>query len=347
MHPILSDRSRLTSYLAAWIPVTALVAGVLVLSNAAGWAEAVLLAFPLAMVYAFLCLSSWYLCRAMPVRSTPFPRVVATLVVAAASAGALWVAAAATLTSTFSFVPRIEALFDRLGAALIPLLALGALLYLLTAALHYLLLALEDAREHERRAWESQGLAKDAELRALRAQLHPHFLFNALHAVSTLTVHDPAAARETCVRLSDFLRKTLGFSSRERVPLSEELALVRDYLAIEKVRFGDRLQLEEVVDDDALTCSVPPLVENAVLHGIEGLLKGGGVRLEARASGDAVHITVENAFDPEAHTSRHGTGRGLTLVRERLAASFGAAAALKTNVLEGRFRAEITVPAMA
>ncbi|HEV8267908.1 MAG TPA: hypothetical protein VGR00_06735, partial [Thermoanaerobaculia bacterium] len=159
MHPILSDRSRLTSYLAAWLPVTALAAGVLVLSGAAGWTEALLLAFPLAMTYAFLCLSSWYLCRAMPVRTVPFSRIFATLAIAAASAGALWVAEAATLTSLFSFVPRVEALFDRLGAALIPLLSLGALLYLLTAALHYLLLALEEARVNERRAWEAQALA--------------------------------------------------------------------------------------------------------------------------------------------------------------------------------------------
>jgi hypothetical protein len=349
MHPILGSGGRLGPYLVAWIPVAALVAGLLVLSGAAGWLEAAVLAVPLALVHAFLCLSSWYLCRAVPVRSVPFPRLAGTLVVTAACAGALWAAAAATLSSFLGFWDRMAPVADRLGGALVPLVSLGALLYLLGAALHYLLVPVDETRTHERQALAAQALAQEAELKSLRAQLAPHFLFNALHAVSALTTSDPAGARETCLKLSGFLRRSLGFGAKERVPLSEELALVRDYLAIEKVRFGERLRLEELVDPGTLGCSVPPLllqplVENAIAHGIEGLVDGGSVRLEAHAMGDTVRISVENAFDPDAK-KRMGAGKGLSLVRDRLAATFGAAATMTTTDLGGRFRVELSVPA--
>lgn len=351
MHPILSTRGHLGPYLLAWIPVAAFVAGLLVLSGAAAWPEAAVVAVPLSISHAFLCLSSWYLCRAVPVRGVPVARVAVTLAIAAASAGALWAVTASTLTSFLAFVPRLAPVADRLGLALVPLVSLGALLYLLAAALHYLLLALEEAKAHERQALEARSLAQEAELKALRAQLAPHFLFNALHAVSALTASDPAGARETCLLLSAFLRRTLGFQAKARVPLSEELALVRDYLAIEKVRFGERLRLEESVESGVLGCAVPPLllqplVENAVAHGIEGLVGGGAVRLEASASGQTVRIAVENAFDPEAK-SRRGAGKGLSLVRDRLAAVFGPEAALTTADLGGRFRVELSLPAAA
>lgn len=349
MHPILSGRGRLGVYLAAWVPVAGLVAGLLVLSGAAGWAEAALLALPLSLTHAFLCLSSWYLCRAVPVSTSTLARVAATFGGAAAAAGALWAASAATLTSFLSFAPRFAAVADKLGGALVPLVSLGALLYLLGAALHYVLLALEEARAHERQALEARALAQEAELKAVRAQLDPHFLFNALHAVSALTTSDPAGARETCVRLSAFFRRTLGFGALSRVSLAEELGLVRDYLAIEKVRFGERLRLEESVDAGALLCAVPPLllqplVENAVAHGIEGLVEGGSVLLEAHASGERVCIAVENAFDSTEPPRRKGAGKGIALVRDRLAAAFGEGAALTTADLGGRFRVELSLP---
>ena len=163
------------------------------------------------------------------------------------------------------------------------------LLFLLSLAVHYVLLAFEAAREAERRQLELEILAREAELRALRAQIDPHFLYNSLNSISALTGSDAPGARRMCLLLADFLRNTLEVSARQRIPLAEELALAERYLSIEQVRFGSRLRIERRVDETAPACLVPPLllqplVENAVTHGIARLLEGGVIRLDVVAA---------------------------------------------------------------
>jgi hypothetical protein len=128
---------------------------------------------------------------------------------------------------------------------------------------HYLLLAFEFARQAERRQLQLEVMSRDAELRALRAQLDPHFLYNSLNSISALTTVDPAGARRMCVLLADFLRDTLAISVRDRIPLADELALTDRFLSIEQVRFGERLQIERHVDAAATHCRVPPLLLQA------------------------------------------------------------------------------------
>jgi len=116
---------------------------------------------------------------------------------------------------------------------------------------------------------------------------------------------DSARAREMCIRLSDFLRISLGLGSRPTIPLVEELDLARNYLELERVRFSDRLRVEIEIQAGCENCAVPalllqPLVENAVKHGIAGLVEGGTIRLEARRDAAGVVVTVTNPFDPEA-----------------------------------------------
>jgi len=114
----------------------------------------------------------------------------------------------------------------------------GVLLYVLSVTFHYVLLAEEASREAQERALEARILARDAELKALRAQVNPHFLFNCLHSISALTSVDAGKAREMCILLADFLRTTLRVGGQETITVEEELTLIRGYLAIEKVRFG-------------------------------------------------------------------------------------------------------------
>jgi LytS/YehU family sensor histidine kinase len=191
-------------------------------------------------------------------------------------------------------------------------------------------------------------LTRDAELRALRAQVNPHFLYNSLNSISALTGSDAAAARRMCLLLAEFLRTTLRVSTQERIPLSEELTLVDRFLSIEQVRFGERLQVERSIDESALECQVPPLVlqpllENAVGHGIAGLIDGGTVRLEVVRHGDRLAIAVENPRDPDAMPRARG-GVGLENVRKRLALVFGGAARLEAVASPTGFRVAIDLP---
>jgi LytS/YehU family sensor histidine kinase len=192
-------------------------------------------------------------------------------------------------------------------------------------------------------------LARDAELRALKAQVNPHFLFNSLNSISALTASDAAKAREMCILLGDFLRRTLGLGEKQSIPLEEEMSLVHAFLAVEKIRYGARLQMEELVDKEALNAQVPPLllqplVENAVSHGIANLVEGGWIRLEVKQNNGYLRIAIENLFDPEA-PQRHRNGVGLANVRQRLQARYGDGATFGTTAAEGRFRVAISLPA--
>ena len=168
------------------------------------------------------------------------------------------------------------------------------------------------------------------------------------HRPEAVSLLDPAKAREMCILLSDFLRKTLGLGERESISWREELQLAQTYLDVEQVRFGARLRVEMNVDDVCADCLVPPLVlqpliENAVKHGIATLVEGGTIRVESHVNGGLLAVSVENGFDPESPAPRRH-GLGLRNVRSRLETRFGDAARLTSRSENNHFRAEIVVP---
>ena len=150
------------------------------------------------------------------------------------------------------------------------LFAVSVMLFLLVLSVHYVVLAFEAFRDAERQQLELKVLTRDAELRALRAQIDPHFLYNSLNSISALTGTDPAAARRMCLLLADFLRTTLRVSTQESITLAEELTLADRFLSIEQVRFGPRLQVERRIDETASQCRIPPLVLQPLLENAVG-----------------------------------------------------------------------------
>jgi two-component system, LytTR family, sensor histidine kinase AlgZ len=336
MHPLFRNRRSFAAYLMLWAVIAGLLAALMSATGTVALADALLLAAPLCLFYSFLCLTPFYVCRALPPGSTPAWRLASNHGGAAILACALWIGAAEGIAATFELGSRIETVLPHL-------VAVGLLLYVLSVALHYAFLAVQASRE-------AALQARDAELRALKSQINPHFLFNCLNSISALTASDPGRAREMCVRLSDFLRNTLGLGERESIPWREELELARAYLEVEQVRFGARLQVEMDVDDACAECRVPPLVlqpliENAIKHGIATLVEGGTIRLESRILGDSLAVSVENRFDPDApQPRRHGLG--LRNVRNRLATRFGAAATMNVASADNHFRAEMMFPCL-
>src|ERR1035437_9098399 len=329
MHPILASRRRLVAYLLAWIPILALLVWVAWASGGVSWQDAAAVLAPACLVYAFACLSPGYFCQ-------PGPRGLAGLSDLLATGGAAAVVVSLVLVGSAWLAAYV---LERHAPQLSLLFGMGVLLYLLSAGLHYTALAVETSRVAERRAAEARTLAREAELQGLRAQIKPHFLFNSLPSLAVLTTTDGARAREMCVRLSGFLRGSLELGGRESIPLREELALARGYLEVEQVRFGPRLRVEEEIEPACEDCAVPalllqPLVENAVKHGIAGLVEGGSIRLTARRSGASVSITVENAFDPET-PAPHNMGMGLAHIRRRLQVRYGEDASFQAGPADG------------
>ncbi|HVT43794.1 MAG TPA: histidine kinase [Thermoanaerobaculia bacterium] len=347
MHPIISDRRRLLLYLTLWVLLTMLlVAGLAPDVRSIGLVAAVVL--PPAVLYAFVCLAAWYPVRALPPRRTHPLRIVMTHGVAALVAASLWLVLLRGGIRLFdAFLgpgPATSALAERQAI----LLATGVVLYLLSVAFHYLILAIDLARSLETRELELQLLARDAELNSLKAQINPHFLFNSLHSISSLTASDPAAARDMAIQLAGYLRSTLKAARHDTIPLADELALALTYLGIERQRFGDRLRVEQNVDAAIATTLLPPLVlqplvENAVTHGISNLIEPGTIRISARPDGGFVSLVVENDCDPD-RPKGHGEGIGLQNVRRRIGAHYGGESRVAARDEGNRFVVEVRIP---
>jgi len=347
MHPILASPRRLLLYLLAWAAIFALLAAVTWESSTATWIQAAAALGPACAVFAFVCLSPFYICRGKPLGPSSAWNLLATFGGAAAAGGLIFAWSAGQTAMALDDMAPFHGI-ARLRTHVPFWFVLGVLLYLLSAGLHYAALAVGASRHAERHATEARTLAREAELNALRMQINPHFLFNSLHSIAALATADGLRAREMCVRLAGFLRSSLGLGDRANIPLSEELALARSYLEVEQVRFGARLRVEEEIAADCEGCGVPalllqPLVENAVKHGIAGLIEGGPIRLTARRSGACVAITLENAFDPEASASGK-MGIGLLHVRRRLQVRYGDAAEFAAGPSGGVYRVELRFP---
>jgi len=350
MHPILGNFRRLALYLLAWVPLSGLLVYLLAVSGGLRWSRATALMAPLCLVYAFVCLSAWYSCRGTPPETSGFARLASTHLAAAALMGLLWLLLARGLAAVLASFDSFQDIDREVGRYYTQLFVGGVVLYLLAVALHYVLLSVEVSQEARQRAVEARVLARDSELRALKAQVNPHFLFNSLHSISALTAIDAGRAREMCILLADFLRSTLGLGEKTSIPLGEELALVRSFLAVEKVRFGARLQVEELVEPEALEFQVPPLllqplVENAVAHGISNLTGGGWIRLSVGCQGGAGNlvILIENNFDRDMPPGR-GTGMGLKNVRQRLDLRYGDRAAFDVRSDGDRYSVRVGIP---
>ncbi len=221
-------------------------------------------------------------------------------------------------------------------------------IYLAIVSVAHALYFYRRSKDRERRSLELQaGLAR-ARLEALKMQLQPHFLFNALNAIAALVHKDPEAADEMLAALSDFLRMVLETSGEQELPLRRELELVERYLAIEHARFGDRLHFHMDVAPEAEPALVPafllqPLVENAVRHGLEPRPGAGSLSIRARRENGTLHLTVsdDGVGLPEQRPAREGIG--LVNTRARLRELYHGAARLELTSGAG-VTVDITLP---
>lgn len=181
-------------------------------------------------------------------------------------------------------------------------------------------------RKQEMDTIKLEALVKSLELKTIKANINPHFIFNALNGIRALIDENPARARKAVTELSNILRSSLNAEKGETVSLGDELKIVKDYLALENMRFEDRLKIEYEIDDDTLDQQVPPmmlqtLVENAIKHGISKNVKGGMVRIISDFTGSFHELAVQNTGYLNGGLSHRGFG--LSSTQDRLSLLYG------------------------
>ncbi|HET9870723.1 MAG TPA: histidine kinase [bacterium] len=230
----------------------------------------------------------------------------------------------------------------------------GAWLLLLTG---FFFLSWQDLRDAvaqgQLKAEEMEKEKLQALLTKLKDQMNPHFLFNTLNTVAALIPEDPVQAERVVVKLSGLFQAVLAASRKTVHPLSEELEFCRDYLEIEKARFGPRLRVDVEAPDQALSVPVPvlilqPLVENAVKHGLSSRAQGGRVWIGARLEGGSLRLWVEDDGVGFGRSTLTGSGSALENCRKRLELGYGGAARMEIGPRDpSGTRVEMTLPAAA
>lgn len=202
-----------------------------------------------------------------------------------------------------------------------------------------------------RAQWQAELQAQaDARVQALQARIRPHFLFNSLNTIASLIADDPAGAERATEDLAELFRGSMRRSD-SLIRLADELSLGRRFLAMEQRRLGDRLEIDWEVsqlphDAMVLPLVLQPLLENAVIHGIQSLEPGGTVKVYGRGTPGSIVITVSNPLPPAGYTTPAGHGHGMALnnVRSRLELAFGDRASLVTSQDEGQYYSVLTLP---
>ena len=225
----------------------------------------------------------------------------------------------------------------------------GVFLFGITVLAYYLFISIANLSEKKAREAKLESLVKETELKMLRSQINPHFLFNTLNSISALTVSNPEKARDMVIKLSDFMRYALARKDDFPVSLKSELENLRLYLDIEKVRFGNRLIVEEQIEDLCLEAMIPamtlqPLYENAVKHGVYESSETVVIKTVAKLSDGFLNIEISNNYDLDS-TPHKGTGTGLSNVSRRLELFYGAKSMMNYSKENGIFTVVMIIPA--
>ena len=347
MNPFLSNLRAICYNSLIWALVGALFAALLVMTQVTGWQQALGFSLPLCLCFSFISSSAYYVCKSLPLHKRHFLNWLIFFGSSSFFSAALWLVIALawnklclTLDSSWGF--EFSSTLQWLT------FILGALLYLLSILCYDVLIAFDNIRQAERRQAASEIHAREAELQMLRTQINPHFLFNSLNSISALTAIDAAAARQMTIELAQFFRQTLALADQQKIKLEQEIELCQHFLAVEKIRFGKKLQTCFSIDEQSLTSLMPPMIlqpllENAIKHGIRDLVDGGTIEVSSKVRDEWLYIAIENPIDPDS-SAADGTGTGLKNLRSRFASLYGQRCRVDWRKDNAKFRVEIALP---
>jgi sensor histidine kinase YesM len=346
-HPVLENRERLIIWWLVWLFLALGQALLYYFAYGSFITVSIVDSIFSQLLYSGIALSLWYPFSYFNKTSAKLVGLIINLGTSGLISITLWILLS-KLTLELVFTDKVN-YEDYWNATFTYRIGTGVFIYGLIILTYYLIVSLTNLSEKKAREAKLESLVKETELKMLRSQINPHFLFNSLNSVSSLTITDPEKARTMVVKLSDFMRYALSRKDEQPVSLQSELENLRLYLDIEKVRFGERLSIEEHIDPGCLDARIPvmllqPLYENAVKHGVYESIEKVTITTTVSASAGYIEMTISNNFDPEA-ASVKGTGTGLFNVSRRLELLYGDNAVLKTEKQNGIFTVKIYIPA--
>jgi len=345
-HPILTDRVRLIVWWLVWLFT---IVGQTLLYNFA-YGRFTASSIPDAIVsfvtFSGIGLSLWYPFRFIITASKNSTGVIVNNLLAGIASISLWLLI--TRYGAPLLLPALNDFQDYWVSTFPYRIGTGIFIFVLIMLAYYLFLNIYNLTAKNAKAAELENLVRDTELKMLRSQINPHFLFNSLNSISYLTITDPERAREMLIKLSDFMRYALSKKDEQPVTLRSELENLRLYLEIEKVRFGERLSTEESIEEKCLEIKMPvmilqPLYENAIKHGVYESTECVSIKTKVACNNGYLEIIISNNYEINPSPVK-GTGTGLQNVARRLDIFYGKKAYIKTTKENGVYTASLFIP---
>jgi len=344
-HPVFQNRRTSFVYMLAWIVATAI--HVLILYSF--YLEDFKLAFTDSLIFngtfALLGLSLWYIVGYAKTNRKNLINNIINQMTSWIVLLFIWIGLALVFVNVFS---ENRAYIEFVNRSIPWRMISGTFYYFILVLIYYLIIYYQNLNEKQVNEEKLRGMIRETEIKLLKSQINPHFLFNSLNSISSLTISDPKRARQMIIKLSDYLRYTVSADKKKLLPLEKEIENAKRYLEIEKVRFGEKLQFHFEIDPQCSPQLIPPMIlqplfENTIKHGVYESREPIEVQTSCTKHIDRFEIVITNNFDPEA-LPRRGTGTGLGNIRERLGLIYGNKELLKTEKKEAAFIVQLLIP---
>ncbi len=295
------------------------------------------------VLYPLLGSSIWYSIRYNSLEEVSVGRLILFHFIAASLLCGIWVYISYAIYQPFIYDDN-KFLEDGLPSKIFT----GYLLYIIYLVFFYAVNYYQSLKEKIKKEVEYKALIREAELQALKSQINPHFLFNSLNSISSLTVSNPEKAQEMVINLSGFMRYSLMHNEKEMVSFARELDNIKLYLSIEKVRFGKKLNAEFEIDTHCMEAEIPnmilqPLFENAIKYGVYETIEQVTIRTVCECDGNTLKISIVNDYDASTIKKR-GEGIGLRNIRKRMEIIYNQPDLIKITDHKTSFEVQLIIP---
>lgn len=342
-HPFISNPKLLIGYGVFWLLASAALIVTASNINSMPLGMAVLEVFTFIILYAIIGAAIWYVIKYSSLENSSIFRIISAHLIAATIIVMLWMYLGAVFIKIFH--PLAQQWLEK---AAVTRVVAGYMMYIGFVIFFYAVNYYYAFKEKSKNEIRLKALVKEAELHALKSQINPHFLFNSLNSISSLTMTDPARAQEMVINLSQLMRYSLKHDQDEKVTFEQELENNKLYLSIEKVRFGSKLNPVFAIEKECLKAKIPnmilqPLYENAIKYGVYEATETIDVITHCRANENMLEVTISNTYDKNV-MSKKGEGIGLRNIRDRLQVIYGNPHLLKVVNQNNEFTVTLTIP---